>query len=91
MVPIDEDGVPGVLYPVAPGVVPEPLMLGLVAGLLLVDPGVPVPIPLELLPVCCASTRGAVTKTTARVDMTVLLSLLVIGIFSYSRHVTLIS
>jgi hypothetical protein len=74
MVPIDGDCVPVVLLPV----VPDPL----IPGLSLVDPGAPAPIPLDPLPDCCASTKGAVTKTAARADMMVLLSLLVIDIFS---------
>src|SRR5438128_6226637 len=52
----------------------------LVLGLSPVDSVLPAPIPLELLPGlsdCCASTRGAATKTTARANMMVLLSLLV--------------
>src|SRR5919109_929673 len=61
----------------------------LVLGLSLVAPGVPAPIPLELLPGlsdCCASTRGTVTKTTARANMRVLLSLLVMDILLFLQY-----
>src|SRR5262245_10899708 len=61
----------------------------LVLGLSLVDPVVPGPIPLGLLPGlsgCCASTRGAATKTTARETMMVLLSLLIIDILLFLYH-----
>src|SRR5690349_11926748 len=75
IVPIDDDGVPVGLLPVAP----EPLILEPVPGLS-DGPAAPVPIPLELLPDCCANTRGAATKTTARANMMVLLSLLVMDV-----------
>jgi hypothetical protein len=81
MLPIGGDCVPVVLLPV----VPDPL----IPGLSLVDPAAPDPIPLELLPDCCASTRGAAVKTMARVDMIVLLSLLVIDIFSSFHYMLL--
>src|SRR5215831_4979415 len=68
----------------------------LVLGRSLVVPG---PIPLELLPGlsdccaglsdCCASTRGAATKTTARANMMVLLSLLIMDILLF-LHYTLL-
>src|SRR5262245_19381725 len=59
---------------------------GLVLGLSLVGPVVPGPIPLGLLPGCCASARGAVTKTTARANMMVLLSLLLIDILLFLQY-----
>jgi len=80
MVPIDGECVPVVLPPVIPELVP-----GLSDG-----PAAPEPIPLELLPDCCASTRGAATKTTARANMIVLLSLLVIDMLLF-LHDTFLS
>jgi hypothetical protein len=73
IVPIDGDCIPVVLP-----VVPEPLIPEPMAGRS-DDPVVPVPIPLEPLPDCCASARGAATKTTAKADVMVLLSLLSMG------------
>ena len=68
--------------------VPEPGVRGL--GALGVVPGrslMPEPlVPEPLLPVpeVCASTKGAVTMTTARAPTTALLNLLNISLFSYS-------
>src|SRR5438034_11130179 len=72
IVAIDGEVVPGALLPV----VPAPPMLGLVLGLSLGDP------------VVCASTRGAATKTTARANMMVLLSLFNICVSPLLTQVT---
>jgi len=70
IVPIDGDCIPVVLPVVPEPLIPEPI-LGRSE-----DPVVPVPIPLEPLPDCCASASGVATKTTARADVMVLLILL---------------
>jgi len=67
---------------------PEPGVVGL--GALGLVPGRPlmpeplVPEPLLPVPEVCASTKGAVTMTTARAPTTALLNLLNISLFSYS-------
>ena len=67
---------------------PEPGVVGL--GALGPAPGRPlmpeplVPEPLLPVPEVCASTKGAVTMTTARAPTTALLNLLNISLFSYS-------
>jgi hypothetical protein len=67
---------------------PEPGVVGL--GALGPAPGRPlmpeplVPEPLLPVPEVCASTKGAVTTTTARAPTTALLNLLNIPLFSYS-------
>jgi hypothetical protein len=86
MAPINGECVPVGLPPV----VPEPLIPELVPGLS-DGPVAPDLIPLELLPDCCASTSGAATKTTARANMMVLLSLLVIDMFLFLHYTSLSS
>src|SRR5918999_688925 len=78
MVPIDGDFVPVVLRPEP--VIPVPV-LGLSLG----------PMPLEPLPDCCASTRGAATKSTARPNTIVLLSLLNMYVSPLTLQVTFVS
>jgi hypothetical protein len=63
-------------------VVPEPLLLEPVVPVSVLLPVVPVPLLPD--PELCASTNGAVTRSTARAATTVLLNLLNVTMFSYN-------
>ena len=63
-------------------VVLEPLLSDLVIPVFVLVPVVPVPLLPD--PELCASTNGAVTRSTARAATTVLLNLLNVTMFSYN-------